>query len=118
MENIVRIEELAGFVNATLTEINRGVAAARAEGLVCDLPKEVQFSVLVVKEFQALELQGAMVSESIEERGEGSVENTTGQENQESNSSGKSTATKKGEDQTDGQDAHDQQDEENYTYSE
>lgn len=118
MENIVRIEELADFVAATLTELNRGVGEARAAGLVCDLPKEVQFSVLVVKEFQALELQGAMVSESIETQGGGSTETSTGEEKQESLSVGKSTATKTGKDQTDGADAHDQQDEENYTYSE
>lgn len=118
MENIVRIEELSDFVNATLTEINRGVAAARADGLVCDLPKEVQFSVLVVKEFQALELQGAVVSESVETQGGGSTETSTGEEKQQTESSGKSTASKKGRDQTDGEDAHDQQDEETYEYSE
>ena len=117
MENIVRIEELSDFVAATLTEINRGVSAARAEGLLCDLPKEVQFTVLVVKEFQALELKGATISESETEEGGGSLEIATSNEKQESNSSGKSNAKKTGKDQTDGQDAHDQQDEEKYTYS-
>lgn len=117
MENIVRIEELADFVSATLTEINRGVSAARAAGTLCDLPKEVQFSVVLVKEFQAIELQGAVVSESVEEQGGGTSETATSEEKQETLSKGKTTAAKKGREKTDGEDAHDQQDEEKYTYS-
>lgn len=56
-ENVVRISEIAACVAQTIAKINDGVAAARAAGINAELPPEVKFSMLVVYDWQALEIE-------------------------------------------------------------
>ncbi len=89
MENIVRIEELDQCVAETLLAIQRGVAKARAEGgIIVDLPPEVQFSVTVVKEWQALDSLAGQTLETTEQQGGGSTEVVKGTETGEQTTSG------------------------------
>ncbi len=97
MENIVRIEELDACVAETLLAIQRGVAKARAEGgIIVDLPQEVQFSALVVREWQALETSGGQFSETTEHQGGGSTETVKGTETGEQTSQGTETRSETG----------------------
>lgn len=81
MDNVVPIEDLAAVVENTILEIQKGVAAARSKGgIIVDLPKEVQFTVTVVKAWQALEISGGQTAETTEEQGGGSREVTVGHE--------------------------------------
>jgi len=110
MENIIRISELRDFVAETLNEIREGVATARASNLMCELPEEVAFSVMLVREFQALEIVGGESSENTEEQGGGSKEIQTGSNSEtrvnrsEQDRSERSTGTKKDSQITTGKD--------------
>lgn len=89
MENIVRISDLSRFVQDTLDGIRNGVAAARATGLLVELPEEVSFTALVIQDWQALEITGSDKTESREEQGGGTteVQNSSNAETRKQNSS-------------------------------
>lgn len=76
MENIVRLDEIEECVARALKGINDGVNQARQQGLNAELPKEVQFTMVVVKDWQELEVQGGERGEQIEIQGGGSKETT------------------------------------------
>lgn len=52
MENIITIEELPAFIDDAIAKVNEGVALARRRGILAELPKEVQFDVLLVSKWQ------------------------------------------------------------------
>jgi hypothetical protein len=53
MENIVPIAELRKHISRVLEEIRYGVAEQRNDGLVVDMPDEVEFQCQVIFEFQS-----------------------------------------------------------------
>ena len=83
MENVVRIDEIPSVVERTLLGIRQGVAQARAEGLMAELPGSVDFQMVVIDKWQELETEGGQTSESSEEQGGGTVVKTTGKDNSE-----------------------------------
>lgn len=116
MENIVRISDLPKFIEDTVLAVNAGLAAARVKGVLVDMPKEIQFSAIVVSDFQALELQGGDVVESVEEQGGGSKETTTGEDTQRTQSE-QTGETKRISEETNRQEnAHNQRGETTYEY--
>mgnify|MGYP007090082741 CR=1 FL=1 len=52
MENIITIEELPAFIDEAIAKVNEGVALARRRGILAELPKDVQFDVLLVSKWQ------------------------------------------------------------------
>lgn len=72
--NVVRIEEIAECVQRTLDGINAGVVAARQAGMQVELPTEVKFSMVVVKSWQALDIQSGESGETTETQGGNTVE--------------------------------------------
>jgi hypothetical protein len=52
MENIIPIAELPAFIDEAIAKVNEGVALARRRGILAELPKEVQFDVLLVSKWQ------------------------------------------------------------------
>lgn len=80
MDNVVRIEELPGVIERTLQGIRQGVAAARKDGLLAELPEAVDFNLIVIDKWQELETQGGQTTESEETQGGGTVETSKGTE--------------------------------------
>ncbi len=76
MENIVPITDIGQSVADTLLKISEGVEKARAAGLQAELPKEVQFTMLAVVDFQKHAIDRAENGEQTETQGGGSKEIT------------------------------------------
>lgn len=75
--NIVRIDEIDQCVSQTLDGIRRGVLAARKAGIQSEMPEEVAFDMIVVKDWQVLEAIGKESGISSESQGGGTTETST-----------------------------------------
>jgi len=77
MENIVPIEEFGTFVQECVAEINKGLAASRASGILVEMPESLQVSALVVRRWQPEEFQIIGAKESKEEGLQGGITTET-----------------------------------------
>lgn len=77
MPEVVRITELGSFVQRTLLAINEGVSGARENGIVADLPDEVNFQCVVIDQWQALDALTTTTGTSETTQGGGSTTTTT-----------------------------------------
>lgn len=75
--NIVRIEEIGECVNRTLQEIRNGVAESRKAGIQAELPEKVEFTMIVVKDWQALEVSSSETGKTTEDGATTEVGSTT-----------------------------------------
>jgi hypothetical protein len=116
MENIVRISELPKFIEDTVLAVSSGLAAARAKGVLVDMPKEIQFTAIVVSDFQALEMNGGSVVESVETQGGTNKETVDGSEVQKSESQQSGTGSRSSQETTQQENAHNRASEDSYTY--
>jgi hypothetical protein len=69
MPEVVRIEEIPDCIERTLKAINAGVLAANAAGLMTEMPTEVPFKMVVIKDWQALESESIQTGSSDEIQG-------------------------------------------------
>jgi hypothetical protein len=72
--NIVRMEDIPACVQETLAGIRDGLLAARAKGILAEYPDFVDFEMLVVKQWEALESSDREVGETTEIQGGFSTE--------------------------------------------
>ncbi|MFT3992446.1 MAG: hypothetical protein QM680_13660 [Luteolibacter sp.] len=104
MDNVVLIDDLPSFVSRTLLGIREGVALARNSGnFLAELPEDVQFDVVVIQDWQKLEILGGQTTESTESQGGGQTEVSnrnesgqqirTGTDHKEETSSGEDSET-------------------------
>jgi len=56
MENIVKIEDLDAVVCATIQKVYAGVKAARDAGIQAEIPDKITFDILVIKNWQSMEI--------------------------------------------------------------
>lgn len=75
--NIVRINEIDQCVAKALDGIRLGVLAARKSGLQVEMPDEVAFDMIVVKDWQVLEATSKENGLSNETQGGGTTETST-----------------------------------------
>jgi hypothetical protein len=101
-DEVVRLEELPAFVSSVIEGISKGVAELRAKGINAEMPTEVGFNVIVVKEWQALEIKGSEESTAEEKQG--------GTTKEKQGSTSLDASTKEERSTRDNQNAHDQQD--------
>jgi hypothetical protein len=80
IQNIVLISEIDACVAETLDRIRQGVAAARKAGLNCELPESVEFSMVVVKDWQRLEMSSDESGNTTENRKGSSQDTDSGTE--------------------------------------
>ena len=52
MENVVPIEELDSFISEVIAKVNAGLSVAREAGVTVKMPREIQVSAIVVKQWQ------------------------------------------------------------------
>jgi len=84
LQNIVRIDEISECVERTIAGVREGVAAARRAGIQVELPAEITFEMIVIKDFQLLEVETSENGTTQEIQGGESRETrvTTGEEDQ------------------------------------
>lgn len=118
MENVVPVEQLGDLIAATVAQIQAGAAKARANGIVIDLPKEIQITAIVVAPdgFQALQLQGGETTEVTGTQGGTETRKSTEQQKQDSGSTRIGNDKTTDEQQTFAENAHNQASETFYTY--
>jgi hypothetical protein len=66
MQNVVPIAELGGFIEEVITQMNNGLVATRAKGIVVEMPDAIQITATVVQTWQPETLQIVGVRESQE----------------------------------------------------
>lgn len=72
--NIVRIEEISECVNRTIQGIRDGVSEAMKSGITASLPEKVDFTMIVVKDWQILDHSSTDSSMTTEKQGGFSAE--------------------------------------------
>lgn len=77
ISNVVRISELPAFIAETMEAVRLGVASARAAGLNCELPHDVDFQVVVIRDWQALEILSNEDGTTVESKSGSSDDSTT-----------------------------------------
>lgn len=98
MENVIPIEDLPAFIDATIAKVSEGVALARRRGILAELPKEVQFDVTVIQTWQSptLVIVATDISNGSDTGTSTSTSTQKGTSKRVSEESGTSTGTKKG----------------------
>lgn len=93
--HIVRIEEIGTCVRQVIESLNAEAYLMNQRGFFVELPEEIQFEMLVVKEWEALESTDREISEGTEIQGGFSTENSqsTGGDSQTSSETKNSRAT-------------------------
>jgi hypothetical protein len=76
--NIVRIDEIAECVNRTLVGIRDGLLQARETGILARWPEKVDFQMVVVKDWQLLEMASGETSSTNETQGGSTAEYSSG----------------------------------------
>ena len=56
MENVIPIEDLPDFIDRAIAKVSEGVALARSRGILAELPKEIQFDVVLIEKWQSKDL--------------------------------------------------------------
>jgi hypothetical protein len=95
IENIVRVSELDAFIAETIKKVNDGVAKARTAGVLAELPKEIQFDVILIREWEALQITGGEEGETTENQG--GYQTETNKSGSSKTSSGTEDRTSQGE---------------------
>ena len=72
--NIVRIEEVGDCVQQVLDDLNAKLWAMNQRGHFVEMPEELKFEMLVVKEWEALESTDKEITSSTENQGGFSTE--------------------------------------------
>jgi len=76
--NIIRIDEIAECVNRTLAGIRDGLLQARDSGIMAEWPEKVDFQMVVVKDWQLLEMASGETSATEETQGGFTAEYSSG----------------------------------------
>lgn len=106
MENIVRLSELDQFVADTIDKVIGGVTKARALGHQAELPQKIDFQVIVIKDWQALDIVAGESAQTEETQGGGSTETSTskGKEDSQRNEGSTTKESRSGSETTDSTD--------------
>lgn len=75
--NVVRISEVDECISRTLEGIRLGVLAARKSGLDAQMPDEVAIDMVIIKDWQVLEVVSKETGTNSESQGGGTTETTT-----------------------------------------
>jgi hypothetical protein len=112
MENVIPIEDLPDFIDRAIAKVSEGVALARSRGILAELPKEIQFDVVLIEKWQSQDMPIIGVENSTStETGNGTSTSTqTGGSTRTSTESDSGTNTSSDTGQTAGQNN-------NYTYT-
>lgn len=98
MENVVPIEQLDDFVREMVMQVNAGLAAVRADGVLVEMPQSIQITAVVVKEWQpeSLEILGERETNESGRQGGTTSETQSGGETQSQTGNDQSTRVDRG----------------------